>query len=340
MLYRNITRIFLFLLLSLIGSFASADEYSDVTKLIRGNQFAQALSKADQYLAAKPRDPQMRFLKGVIQSETGKTNDATATFLRLTEDYPELPEPHNNLAVLYANGGQFEKAKVALEMAIRTNPSYSTAHENLGDIYARMASQAYAKALQLDNTNSALSPKLALIRELFTPTSGRINTPNPNANQPAIASTNPTPVTAPTPAPAVASTAAPAQAATVAANTSQAATPQTGAASKDVVAAVEAWAKAWSDRNMTGYLTRYGKDFVPPNKLSRAAWEEERKSRIMGKAKISVKLSDLKVSVTGASAIVTFKQDYKADALSTTSRKTLEMVKSGEQWLITKEVSG
>ena len=54
-------------------------------------------------------------------------------------------------------------------MAIRTNPSYATAHENLGDIYAKLASQAYNKALQLDAANAtSVKPKLALIRELFS----------------------------------------------------------------------------------------------------------------------------------------------------------------------------
>ncbi|MEO5669867.1 MAG: tetratricopeptide repeat protein, partial [Ramlibacter sp.] len=117
-----------------------ADDYSDVTQLMRSGKTSEALAKAEQFIAAKPRDPQMRFLKGVLQTEAGRTPDAIATFTRLTEDYPELPEPYNNLAVLYAGQSQFDKARAALEMAIRTNPSYATAHENLGDVYAKLAS--------------------------------------------------------------------------------------------------------------------------------------------------------------------------------------------------------
>ena len=146
-----------------------ADEYGDVNALIRSGKLAEALAKADQHLAAKPKDPQMRFIKGVILSESGKTTDAIAAFSKLTEDYPELPEPYNNLAVLYAGQSQFDKARAALEMAIRTNPSYATAHENLGDVYARLASQAYSRALQLDASNTAVQPKLSLIREVFSP---------------------------------------------------------------------------------------------------------------------------------------------------------------------------
>ncbi|RYF17054.1 MAG: tetratricopeptide repeat protein, partial [Comamonadaceae bacterium] len=148
---------------------AHADEYGDVNQLLRSGKHAEALTKADQYLAGKPKDPQMRFLKGVVLTEAGRTNEAISTFQKLTEDYPELPEPYNNLAVLYAGQAQFDKARAALEMAIRTNPSYATAHENLGDVYAKLASQAYSRALQLDAGNTAVQPKLALIRELFSP---------------------------------------------------------------------------------------------------------------------------------------------------------------------------
>ncbi len=161
----------LFLAATLSVSFvnlAYADDYNDVNALIKSGKLAEALAKADQYLAGKPRDPQMRFIKGVIQTEAAKPADAIATFTQITQDYPELPEPYNNLAVLYAGQNQFDKARAALEMAIRTNPSYATAHENLGDVYAKLASQAYSKALQLNSNNTGVQSKLALIRSLFS----------------------------------------------------------------------------------------------------------------------------------------------------------------------------
>ena len=158
------------LLLSVFGAPpAHADQYTDVNRLISARQFPEALASADKYLAGKPRDPQMRFLKGVIQSETAKTDEAIETFTQITRDYPELPEPYNNLAVLYAGKSQFDQARATLEMAIRINPSYATAHENLGDIYARLASQSYSRSLQLDAGNARLGPKLALIGQLLTP---------------------------------------------------------------------------------------------------------------------------------------------------------------------------
>lgn len=155
------------LISALLTPLAHADEYNDVNQLLRAGKHTEALTKADQYLATKPRDPQMRFLKGVIQTEAGRPADAIATYVKLTEEYPELPEPFNNLAALYASQGQYDKARAALEMAIRTNPGYATAHENLGDVYAKLANQAYNKALQLDGNNASVRPKLAIIRELF-----------------------------------------------------------------------------------------------------------------------------------------------------------------------------
>jgi tetratricopeptide (TPR) repeat protein len=144
---------------------ATADEYSDVSQLIRAGNMAGALLKADQLLATRPRDPQMRFLKGTIQQASGKPDEALATFAGLTEDYPELPEPHNNLAVLYAARNEFDKARAELEMAIRTNPNYAVAHENLADVYAKLASLAYSRSLELGAASASVTPKLALIRE-------------------------------------------------------------------------------------------------------------------------------------------------------------------------------
>ena len=152
---------------ALCSACAFADDYAPVSELLRNGQLADAMLKADQYLAKNPRDPQMRFLKGLIQQDSGQQAQAVDTYTRLTEEYPELPEPHNNVAVLYAAQGQYDRARLALEMATRTSPRYAVAHENLGDVYARLAGQAYGQALLLEPGNAALAPKLALIRQLF-----------------------------------------------------------------------------------------------------------------------------------------------------------------------------
>lgn len=318
-----------------------ASDVDEVNQLLKAGKQAQALTKVEQSLTTKPRDPQLRFLKGVIQTEMGKPQDAIGTFNKLTEEYPELPEPYNNLAVLHASAGQFDKARAALEMAIRTNPSYSTAHENLGDIYANLASQAYSKALQLGGSSTSLQPKLTLIRELFAPGGKGIN---PSAVKPVAtapvapaiavppaAQTATAPTTKPTVPVATAPTApvpAPAVPAAVAAS------------DKDIEQAVRAWASAWSSKDMNAYLGSYAKNFDTPKNLPRKTWEEERRDRIMGKSRISVKVSDIVTKSNGNTATVKFRQDYAADALTTSSRKTLELNKVGDRWLIAKETTG
>ena len=157
------------LVVTAIPTGAHADDYSDVNRLVTARKLGEALAKADAYLAGKPRDPQMRFIKGVIHNDMGQSAEAMAIFRQLNQDYPELPEPYNNLAVLYAGQGDLDKARIALEMAIRTNPSYAAAHENLGDVLLQLASQSYAKALQNEPRSASIPNKLALIRNLLSP---------------------------------------------------------------------------------------------------------------------------------------------------------------------------
>ena len=353
-------------LTALLGTGAAqADDYTEITQLIKAGKPADALAKADQRLAANPRDPQLRFLRGVAQADSGKPADAITTFTKLTEEYPELPEPYNNLAVLYANQNQLDKARTALEMAIRTNPSYATAHENLGDIYAKLASQAYNKALQLDASNAnSVKPKLALIRELFTadatgksvrgatavvatqrPAPAAAKPPATPAPAPAAApAPTPAPAPAPTPAPAPAPSPAPAPApapaAAAPAPAPAAAAASSEAATQAVTAAVKAWAAAWAAKDMGAYLGAYDKTFDPPGRQTRAAWEKEREARIVGKSKISVQLSDIVVSVSGDKATARFRQAYSADSLNVTSRKTLDLVNNNGRWTIVRESTG
>ncbi len=355
---RTLPRILrLLALTALVGTTLAhaADDYADITQLLKAGKAGEALTRADQRLATSPRDPQLRFLRGVAQSDSGKPAEAIATFTKLTEEYPELPEPYNNLAVLYANQNQLDKARTALEMAIRTNPSYATAHENLGDIYAKLASQAYNKALQLDATNAnSVKPKLALIRELFSADpSGKAR---PAAAAPAPAPTvvatqrpapAPAPAAAPAPAPAApAPTPAPAPAPAAAAPAPAPAAPAPAAAAaapastQEVTAAVQAWAAAWAAKDMKAYLGAYDKDFTPPGRQTRAAWEKEREARIVGKSKIAVQVSDMTVSVSGNKATARFRQAYSADALNVTSRKTLDLVQNGGRWAIVREATG
>ncbi|WP_288843157.1 tetratricopeptide repeat protein [uncultured Deefgea sp.] len=165
----SVARITFAAVFSVMTCMAYAGEAEDLQQLLRARQFGQAVERADKFLAKTPKDAQVRFLRAIALTEMGRNEDAIKAFNKLSEDYPHLPEPYNNLAVLYANTKQFDKARTALQMAIQTNPSYAIAHENMGDLYARLASQAYDKALQIENSNPQLQTKLKLVGTLFNP---------------------------------------------------------------------------------------------------------------------------------------------------------------------------
>jgi tetratricopeptide (TPR) repeat protein len=322
---------------------AQSDELQDANQLFKQGQFDRALDRVDTYLKGKPKDARGRFLKGLILAEQNKPNDAIKVFTELTQDFPELPEPYNNLAVLYASQGQYEKARNALEMAIRTHPSYATAHENLGDIYAKMASQAYDKALQLDKGNTTAQTKLNLIKDLFssgTPRpAGKTAALKPEPPKVAVAPAAPKPADKPAEKPAEKSAEPVAKAPAPAAKPTPA--KPTANNQDEVVKVVNAWARAWSDNDVSGYLGHYAANFETPKGESREQWESQRKSRVGKPRKIHVDIESPKVVFKeGGRVTVTFRQHYQSGALKVASTKTLVMVKAGDKWLIQQEKIG
>ena len=145
---------------------APSREALEIQRLIKNGQSTQALKLIDDALAKNPADPAMRFRRGVTLSMLDRKAEAVQVFEKLVQDHPDMPAPYNNLAVLYGSQGDYDKARAALVAAIRTNPQYATAYQNLGDVYAQLASQAYSKALQLDKADTSVPPKLVLLREL------------------------------------------------------------------------------------------------------------------------------------------------------------------------------
>jgi tetratricopeptide (TPR) repeat protein len=339
---------------------APADDLRDAQKLYGQGKVQPAFDKVEVFLKAQPRDPQGRFLKGLLLTEQKRVPEAIQIFTGLTEDFPELPEPYNNLAVLYASQGNYDKAKSALELAIHTHPSYATAHENLGDIYAQLASRAYDRALQLDKNNNTAQLKLSMVKDLFSPQKVASTTPGspaPKAQTPRIdvakaepkaeppkkaepAKTEP-PKAEPAKAepPKVEPRAEPRKAPAVAA-VQPGAAPASDEAKAQIAASVDGWAKAWSARDVKGYLAHYAPDFEVPGGISRSAWEKQRAERITKPKSIEVDAKVLNTRVDGNEATVTIRQGYKSDALKTNSTKTLKLVKNGERWLIKQERVG
>lgn len=334
------------------SAWANSAASAEVSKLLEQGKLSEAAQRAQNGLKQNASDVQLRFLQGVIATEQRKYDQAIQIFTALTQEFPAMPEPYNNLAVLYAAKGEDRKAAQVLEQAIRTNSSYATAHENLGDLYARMASDAYAKALQLDGSRKPEQPKLSLIKQIAAAGPATVAAASaPAASAPASKPSTPPAApaaAAPAPAPATpaAAPAAPPSKPAAAAKPAPAEPAKPTAKADDdklVVATVEkavmAWAKAWEQQNMTAYYAAYSNHFEP-QEGSLAAWKVERKERIVGKPSITLEVRDLKVAVQGERATASFRQYYASGSFKATTRKTLRMQREGDKWRITREEAG
>jgi tetratricopeptide (TPR) repeat protein len=145
---------------------AYAETLRDARTLIDHKQYDEAIARLDPLIEKHPREPQARFMKGLALTDAGRRDDAIATFTELLSDFPELPEPRNNLAVLYAQKGEYAQARDQLELALRAAPDYAVAHENLADVYARLAATHYERAAELDKRNHTAAAKLKAVRDV------------------------------------------------------------------------------------------------------------------------------------------------------------------------------
>ena len=307
---------------------AFADELADARALANSGKYAEALTITENFLTQKPNDAKMLFLKGLILTEQNQTAKAIAVFTKLTEDQPGSPEAYNNLAALYASSGQYDKARTALEAAIRTNPAYATAFENLGDVYAKLASQAYDKALQTNISNSSQKPKLAMVNSLGGVTvMAKVSPPVVVATKPVVEATPPV---------ASASVAPPAKAEPKPAVKQEAGS---NADRDEIAKTLTEWAAAWSSKDVKKYLSYYANDFQTPKGMSRKAWSDERQARIVGKGRISVKVESPQITISGNTATAKFRQAYSSDRLSVSSKKTMIFTKSGGKWKIQQELA-
>lgn len=277
-----------------------------------------ALKTLDKYLAGAPQDAEARFTRGLVLVKLNKTQDAIKVFADLTRDYPQLPEPYNNLAVLYAQQGDYDKARDALEAALATHPAYATAHENLGDIYAALAGAAYNRAAMLDQNNQTLRYKQNLITQLDTGIGGSTTATAP---APAPAKPAPTVAAATTPVEPVATATAPAN-----------------ADAAGVTSTLQAWAKSWSSRDVSAYLALYAPEFTPEGGLSRSAWEQQRRDRISRPTRISVRALNPEITKVGEDRVrASFVQEYQSDTFSDQVNKVLEFKATNGGWKIVRE---
>ena len=287
-----------------------ANEQSDmesILTLINERPFV-ALEKIKKRLRSSPGEPRLLFYKGVTEAKVNQIDEAINTYIDLINRHPNLPEPYNNLAVIYAERQELDLAKETLEKAIKTNSSYSVAHVNLGDIYTQMATNAYNMAFEIDKDNKIAKNKLKLITELFNY--------RPNTNEKSIAL-------------------AKLEKENIVIITRSKSTDK-----KNIIKRIETWKTAWEDKDLDLYFDSYSENFKYPNQMSQNQWENYRSDRIVNKKNISINISNIKLKFKKDIIQAVFYQEYKSTGYQQKSKKTLFFEFQSDDWKIIEEFSG
>ena len=272
-------------------SYHSFADISQLNKLIEEKKYAEAKVIVEQLLDSDKENPQLLFISGVLLSELGEIDNAINVFVSLTKSHPTLPEPYNNLAVLYAQSGNFDLARSALEKSIKTHPSYATAHVNLGDLYTRMASESYNQALQIDKSNKNAKTKLSLIKKLF-------NFQPINKNI------------------VLAQDAKKTQSFNEVKNKEE-------DINEKIFVMIDNWKNAWVSQNFDQYIGYYSDNFKNNKGMDIEKWKQFRKPRIVNKPSINIKLENIEITKNKNLFNVSFIQIYQSGNIDSTTKKTL-----------------
>lgn len=305
-----------FLSITLLSSVHAATALDEARQLGQQGNWQESLAQAGNHLKKNPGDIDALFLKGIASSKSGNPSQAIASFEEIIRRRPDLPEPYNNLAVLYAKAGEYEKAQKALERALATHPSYATAHNNLSQIYKKLAAIAYDRALNLKTGSNQNEVPLALIDSL-----------HPVATAPTKAGVEKVAIAPPTPEPPPTIASLPIE------------DKAKNADINNIEQAVQGWAQAWSKKDVSGYIGYYSADYFPGDVNSRSDWEQQRQDRLTRPKSIKVQIDRLQVEmIDEQTASAVFRQRYRSDRVSDTVRKQLRLKKQDSRWLIIEEV--
>ena len=301
----------------MIISFHCKADIKLINKLIEDKNYEKAQIEINALLKSDSDNPQLLFINGVLLSENNKVDEAIKVFESLTKTHPNLPEPYNNLAVLYAQQGDFPKAKHALEQSIKTHPSYATAHINLGDLYTRMASESYNQALQIDGSNKSAKTKLSLIKKLFNfqPIRKNIEITKKASNE--------------SEAPKIQEL----DSKNIIENTSN------NISLTEIESFIDGWKTSWEQQNFESYINCYSLKFKNNNGQNFEQWKIYRKPRVTNKEKIEIKLTNIKITEINNGFEVSFIQEYKSGNIDSRTNKKLIIETVDNQIKIINEIS-
>lgn len=323
---------------------ASAADLDSIQRFIDNGKQVQALKQLDLILAEHPDDLRAEFLKGTALAQVGRIEDAIIVFKRLIRVLPGTPEAYNNLAVLYAAKGALGKSRQTLEQAMATHEGYATVYKNLGSVYADMARDSYAKALQLKGKHAA--PRLQMLTDIRTTsetsaatiTMASMATPKAMAVEldlPKPVDSAPKVVTSQPLRPVVTSSAV-----VTAKAVDTVSIKRRNNIPADVIATLQSWARAWEGKKVDQYLSYYARDFVPAGNMSRKHWEKLRRKRLLRPRDLKITLNTIHVSVLAEDKVlVKLQQDYTARHYKDNGRKEFTLARRDGRWQILSEVS-
>lgn len=277
-----------------------ADSLEELQLLVEQKKYSTAIQSAEKLLAHQGQHPRVMFLTAYAYQMNRQIDKAESLYRQLISEYPNLPEPRNNLAMIYQDRGDYDAASKLLVEAIETHNSYATAYRNLSRIYKGIASEAYRRALSESSEPASYSHKIELsaLNQLDTLTD------IDNGSQIAMQTREESPEI---------------DIKTV------------------LTERVKQWAKAWSEKDFTAYTGYYSTDHRP-NFATHNAWLEYRRERIMRPGFIRIDVKDIQIRAqTHNRAIIDFKQSFDSPNYSDRVIKRLEFRQFGTQWKIVDE---
>ena len=290
--------IVLLLLLNTQSSISKEINFDNIKSMVSSSP-SRALVEIDLLLESDSNNHNLLFLRAVTLTKLEQKDLAIKTYISLIEKFPKLPEPYNNLAVLYAEQNKLLEAKQILEKALKTNNSYSIAHINLGDVYTRMASDAYRKAFELDESPVA-NNKLQLINELFSY--------SPNMQRNDLVDT---------------------------ASKSEIKSKEQKLA--DLALFVERWKTSWEDKDLETYFSSYSKYFKVKGDINYKDWKRTRTEKIINKKEINIQLTKIKYKFKEGLWFINMSQAYNSGNYSDKENKTLVIINEAGDYKIIEE---
>jgi len=296
---------------------ATADEaYHQAKANIENGRIDLALEQLKRAVKREANDYQAWFLLGVAYTRGQQFHQAMESFRRVIEINPQLAEPHNNLAVIYNALGDYRAAVDELEASLLKKPDYAVAEENLADLYVKLALENYRSALEK-------APHPTLEQRYMRLLKVRDPQISPDLTEKSVLVAIPAVETKRVKEKAVVA--------------------KVKIAPKEQIqAAVEAWRKAWSERDLSAYFLMYASDFQVPKPFASIELWKQYKQRVIGsKSYIQIELSDIKITIdsSGKRASIDFFQKFRSNSYNGDDSKRLEMRLYNSEWKIVSEDS-